>query len=218
MYIIVVGSGSLGTGLAKELSLAGHDVSVVDKDSSSFKELGSEFNGVTITGTGIDVDVLKKAGAEQADVFIAVTSNDSVNIMAAQVAKHIFKISNVIARIFNTEKHYIYSELGIETICPNTISIKHIKNVLVAEDLCILTGIGSGDVEVLKIKVTKKLVGRDIINLEIPFKFKIFSVIRNSETIIPDSNFILEKEDIILAAARIDAFDTIKDITLEDKR
>ncbi len=161
---------------------------------------------------------MKKAGAEQTDIFIAVTNNDSVNIMAAQVAKHIFKINKVIARIFNPEKHYVYSELGIDTICPNTISINHIKNVIEADDLNIITGIGSGDVEVLKIAVTQKLVGRDIINLEIPFKFKIFCIIRNAETIIPHSNFILKEEDIILGAARIDAFDTIKDITLDDMR
>lgn len=218
MYVIIIGSGSLGTGIAKELSLTGHDVAVVDKDSSAFKGLGSEFNGLTVTGTGIDVDVLKKAGAEQGDVFIAVTSNDSVNIMAAQVAKHIFKIRKVIARIFNPEKHYVYSELGIDTICPNTISIGHVKSIIQAEEINVMAQLGAGDVEILKIKVTSKLFGTDIRNLEIPYKFKVFSIIRNTETIIPQDGFVLESGDVIVAAARIDAFDTIKDITLDDER
>lgn len=218
MYIIVVGCGSLGAGLAKELSIYGHDVVVVDKDSSAFKSLGTEFNGVTILGTGIDEDVLKKAGIGQADVFVAVTTSDSVNVMAAQVAKHIFKIKKVIARIYNPEKGYVYSELGLETICPNSISIETVKRRIISEDLSSLMKIGSGDAQIVEVSISGFLVGRDLKSLEIPHKFKAVSIIRGPETLVAYDELKLVEGDKILAVVRLDAIETIKDLLLGSAR
>lgn len=218
MYIIIVGCGSLGAGLARELSIYGHDVVVVDKDSSVFKLLGTEFNGVTILGTGIDEDVLKKAGIRQADVFVAVTSDDSVNVMAAQVAKHIFKVRRVIARIYNPEKGYVYSELGLDTICPNSISIETVKRRIISEDLNSLMQIGSGDAQIIEVNVSSSLVGRDVKSLEIPHKFKVSSVLRGSETLIAYDELRLAKDDKLLAVVRLDAIETIKDLLLGSGR
>lgn len=218
MYIVIVGCGSLGAGLAKELSVYGHDVVVVDKDSNAFKLLGSEFNGVTVLGTGIDEDILKKAGIGQADVFVATTSTDSVNVMAAQVAKHIFKTRKVIARIFNPEKGYVYSELGLETICPNSISIETVKRRIISEDLSSLVQIGSGDAQIIEVSVGSFLVGRDVKSLEIPHKFKVVGVIRGSETFIAYDELKLTEGDKLLAVVRLDAIETIKDLLLGSAR
>jgi trk system potassium uptake protein TrkA len=218
MYIIVVGCGSLGAGLAKELSIYGHDVVVIDKDSNAFKLLGTEFNGVTILGTGIDEDVLKKAGIGQADVFVAVTNTDSVNVMAAQVAKHIFKIRKVITRIYNPEKGYVYNELGLDTICPNSISIETVKRRIISEDLSSLIQIGSGDAQIIEVNVRSYLVGRDVKSLEIPHKFKAIGIIRGSETLIAYDELRLAEGDKILAVARLDAIETIKDLLLGSER
>jgi len=218
MYIVIVGCGSLGAGLAKELSVYGHDVVVVDKDSNAFKLLGSEFNGVTVLGTGIDEDILKKAGIGQADVFVATTSTDSVNVMAAQVAKHIFKIKKVIARIFNPEKGYVYSELGLETICPNSVSIETVKRRIISEDLSSLMQVGSGDAQIIEVNVSNFLVGRDVKSLEIPHKFKVVSIIRGSETFVAYDELKLTEGDKLLAIVRLDAIETIKDLFLGSAR
>jgi len=215
MYIIIVGCGSLGAGLAKELSVYGHDVVVVDKNSNAFKLLGTEFNGVTVLGTGIDEDVLKKAGIGQTDIFVATTSTDSVNVMAAQVAKHIFKVRKVIARIFNPEKGYVYSELGLETICPNTIAVETVKHRIISEDLNLLMRIEAGDAQIVEIQSNRTLEGKDIKSLEIPHKFKVISVIRDSETLIACDELRLTAGDKILAVVRLDAIETIKDLYLE---
>ena len=218
MYIVIVGCGSLGAGLAKELSIIGHDVVIVDKNSSSFKSLGTEFNGMTTLGTGIDEDILKKSGIEQADAFIAVTSTDSVNIMSAQVAKHIFGVEKVIARVFNPEKNYVYKELGIDTICPNTVAATHIKNYIIANDLHVVRSMGYGDAVIVEAFVGGSTAGLNIDKLHMKSKFKIFGVSRGEETMIPEDGFILSEGDLIYAIVRIDALETVKDLLMSFER
>ncbi len=99
MYVVIVGCGRVGSELAKLLSQEGHNVVVIDKEQRSFARLGHAFNGITLTGNGFDVELLKEAGIEKTDAFCAVTNGDNTNIMAAQVAKKIFKVPKVIARI-----------------------------------------------------------------------------------------------------------------------
>jgi len=120
MYIIIVGCGRLGAQLATKLSEEGHDVAVVDHDPDNFSRLSDEFNGATITGVEFDMEVLKSAGIEHADGFAAVTNGDNMNIMAAQVAKTIFKVPMVVARVFDPVKGETYRALGLETVCPTT--------------------------------------------------------------------------------------------------
>lgn len=88
MYVIIIGCGRVGSELAKLLSNEGHDVVVIDKENSSFERLGA-FNGVTLTGNGFDLDLLKQVGAGKADAFCAVTNGDNTNLISAQVAKDI---------------------------------------------------------------------------------------------------------------------------------
>ena len=117
MRYLIVGCGRVGSALAKYLDADGHEVIVVDENATAFKRLGQKFKGHVVVGTGIDYDVLKRAGAAAADGFIAVTNGDNRNIMAAQVAKVIFKVPRVITRIYDPIREEVYRELGMETIC-----------------------------------------------------------------------------------------------------
>ena len=81
-------------------------------------------------GTGIDVDVLRRAGIERADAFTAVTQGDNRNIMASQIAKHVFKVPHVVTRIYDPERAETYEKLGVHTICPTIEGAKHIEHVL----------------------------------------------------------------------------------------
>ena len=101
MQIIVIGCGKVGSKLAQVLSEEGHGVVVVDNENKAFKSLDSSFNGITVTGVPIDQDVLRQAGIETADAIAAVTPDDNVNIMVCQIAKEIFKVPCVLARIYN---------------------------------------------------------------------------------------------------------------------
>jgi trk system potassium uptake protein TrkA len=117
MRAVIMGCGRVGSTLALMLDAEGHEVSVVDMDSGAFRRLGEHFGGRTISGIGINADVLRAAGIEGADTFIAVTNGDNSNIMASQIAKVRFKIPRVMARIYDPLRAEVYREVGIETLC-----------------------------------------------------------------------------------------------------
>jgi trk system potassium uptake protein len=98
----------------------GHTVSIVDLQSSSFRRLPQDFGGRAIIGIGIDEDVLKSAGIEDADAFFAVTNGDNTNIMASQLAQTMFGVKHVCCRIYDPVREETYRRMGIHTVCPTT--------------------------------------------------------------------------------------------------
>lgn len=127
MKIIIMGCGRVGALLATLLDKEGHQVTVVDTKSYSFGWLPASFTGTALLGHGLDEVSLKKAGIEHADVFVAVTQGDNRNIMACQIAKHIFNVPKVVCRIYDPLRCDIYSTLGLEAISPTTISAQMLK-------------------------------------------------------------------------------------------
>lgn len=132
MKVIILGCGRVAAYLARRLQEEGHQVTVIDNDSTAFDRLGPGFGGDLVVGTGIDEDVLRRAGIEQADAFVAVTNWDNTNVMAAQVAKEIFGVQRVICRIYDPLREEIYRELGLETVCPTLVGANQIHDILVA--------------------------------------------------------------------------------------
>ncbi len=130
MKIIILGSGRVGVYLAQALDKAGHDVTVIDRNSESLSRLGSEYGGKMILGTGIDEDVLKKAGIEKADAFIAVTNGDNTNAMAAQIAKEIFHVPHVVARLYDPIREETYRLLGLDTVCSTVMGAERIREMV----------------------------------------------------------------------------------------
>ena len=121
MKVVILGCGRVGATLATQLDRAGHTVSVIDSNSDSFQRLGAKFGGEKITGSGVDEEILRKAGIVSADAFIAVTNGDNRNIMASQIAKEIFNIKKVVCRIYDPLRQVTFNESGLEAICPTTI-------------------------------------------------------------------------------------------------
>lgn len=122
LYIVIVGCGRLGSHLADQLSRAGHSVVVIDKKEDTFNELSAAFSGFRVMGDATRMAVLKEAKLKQADVFFATTHEDNVNLMVAQVARKIFRVPQVLARVFDPKREQIYDRLGIETICPTSVA------------------------------------------------------------------------------------------------
>ena len=125
--VVIMGCGRTGSWLANQLDATGHSVTVMDVEAYSFRRLAPDFKGKAIVGNGIEQEVLKKAGIEEAEVFIAVTQGDNRNIMAAQIAKHIFNVPRVICRIYDPLRQEIFQTLGLETISPTTIFADMLK-------------------------------------------------------------------------------------------
>jgi trk system potassium uptake protein len=119
--ILIMGCGRVGGRLASLLDAAGHNVTILDIDAFSFRRLSPNYKGKALVGNGVDVESLKKAGIQEAEVFVAVTQGDNRNIMAAQIAKHIFNVPRVICRIYDPLRQEIYQTLGLETISPTTV-------------------------------------------------------------------------------------------------
>lgn len=129
-YVIVVGCGRLGAMLASQLSSLGSSVMVVDEDEAAFANLTTGFSGFQITGNATELAVLRQARIEKADWLLATTSHDNVNLMVAQVAKVIFKVPTVVARVFDPSREDLYRHFGIETICPAKLSAEAFLSAL----------------------------------------------------------------------------------------
>lgn len=121
MFVIIMGCGRVGARVASNLSRAGHEVTIIDLTPSAFRRLDPDFSGTTLVGNGIDVDFLRRAGIERADAFAVVTQGDNRNIMASQIARHIFRIEKVVTRIYDPLRQETFEMLGIEAISPTVI-------------------------------------------------------------------------------------------------
>ncbi|TET67549.1 MAG: TrkA family potassium uptake protein [Dehalococcoidia bacterium] len=121
MKVIIMGCGRVGAQLAGLLDADGHTVTILDTDAYSFRRLAPTFGGTALIGNGIDEEALKRAGIEETDVFVALTQGDNRNVMAAQIAKHIFNVPRVISRIYDPLRQELYDTLGIEAFSPTTI-------------------------------------------------------------------------------------------------
>ncbi|OQY83883.1 MAG: potassium transporter TrkA [Chloroflexi bacterium UTCFX4] len=132
MKLIILGCGRVGVRLAHTMHSAGHEVTIVDRNRDAFTKLGADYGGKMILGTGIDQDVLRKAGIEQADAFVAVTNGDNTNAMAAQIAKHIFGVPRVVARLYDPVREETYRLLGLETVCATVMGADKIRDLVLA--------------------------------------------------------------------------------------
>lgn len=130
MKVVIMGCGRVGGALAALLDAEGHRVSVMDIDPEALKRLPPIFRGVALVGNGIDEEDLKRAGIEGADGFAAVTRGDNRNVMAAQIAKHIFNVPRVVCRVFDPIREELYHTLGLETISPTKVGAQLLKEAL----------------------------------------------------------------------------------------
>lgn len=126
MRIIILGCGRVGSTLAAILKREGHHVVVIDRDPGAFdrasQRLGPDFANETIRGVGIDQDVMRQAGIEDADAFISITSGDNTNIVAAQIARERFHVPKVLARVYDPIRAEAYRQVSVDTICTTTIN------------------------------------------------------------------------------------------------
>src|ERR671936_2504260 len=134
MFVLIVGSGRVGSTVARSMLNEGHEVSVLDEDAEAlalleknqdqaWEDLGGQFT----VGTGLEIEALLEAGIERADAFVAATDGDNTNIVIAQIAKQRFNVPTVIARILDPYRAEWYEQQGLHTICPTRVAIEMLE-------------------------------------------------------------------------------------------
>ena len=121
MKVVIVGCGRVGAALAEAFDNGGHEVIVIDTSTRAFDRLSGEFKGQAVRGDGTDEDVLRRAGVEGADTFLALSEGDNRNVMAAQIAMEKLSVGKAVAKINDPVRAAAYASLGIATVCRTTM-------------------------------------------------------------------------------------------------
>ena len=210
MYVIIVGCGRVGSELAKLLSGEGHNVVIIDKSQTSFDRLGGTFNGLTLVGNGFDLSLLKQAGIEKADAFCSVTNGDNTNLISAQVAKKIFHVPKVIARVYDPQRAHIYAALGLDIISGTVLFAAMLRDKIIESRFSSYL-IETKDLGVIEIEVKDALVSKAVQEINIPGEFLVVAIRRMTGVMLPEPQTILKEKDVLMAAVKVASLKRIKE-------
>ena len=212
MKVIIVGCGRVGEQLARLMAEDDHQVSVVDKDPRVRDRLGQSFSGSFYLGIGFDREVLIKAGIQEADALAATTSSDNANIVAARIARHVFRVPKVIARLYDPRRAEIYQRLGLLTINSTGWAAERIRELITHSDMDPVLNFGSGEVSLLSIETPPLLIGKPARHLIIPGEISVTAITRQGNAFIPVSGSEFAKGDIIHLAVNAQAVERLQQL------
>ncbi len=219
MYVVIVGGGRVGKDLAKLLLPEGHDVVLMEKDSDLAEQLSKEFDALIIEGDGTELDYMKDAGLNRADVLVAVTGDDKSNLIMCQLADRIFKVPKVVGRVNNPKNEAVFTRLGVEnTVSTTRASAMQIKNTI-SETKTLLT-VGDKEAQLLEFDVKQEspIANKKVKNAGLPKGVIIVDIIREGNSIIPDGNTVLKPADTVTAIARTRVVKQVKKLFEKKKR
>ncbi|HVA36124.1 MAG TPA: TrkA family potassium uptake protein [Candidatus Dormibacteraeota bacterium] len=199
MEYVIVGCGRTGAALARLLLAEGASLTVLDANPAAFAALGDDFRGRLEIGTGVDEDVLRRAGAARADGLAAVTSDDNRNLMCALIARRRFGIARVVARISDPSRAELYDDLDIQTICPTLTAAKQLRDVLSGSHL---------EPRAIRAQVGTAFAGHAVEELAEPGRVVIGSVTRGQRAFVPAPRDVLEAGDRIVAFVAPEALES----------
>jgi len=195
----------VGSTLAHSLEQQGHSVAVIDQDQTAFRRLGSGFAGRRVTGVGFDQDTLREAGIEEAGAFAAVSSGDNSNIIAARVAREMFGIENVAARIYDPRRAEVYQRLGIPTVATVRWTADQMLRRLLPSGAEPLWRDPSGGVQLAEVHISEAWIGHKVSRLQEETGVRVAFVTRLGEATLPTSQTVLQEGDLVHVMMRTDA-------------
>ncbi|GMQ86474.1 MAG: TrkA family potassium uptake protein [Acidimicrobiia bacterium] len=210
MRVVIAGSGRVGSDLALTLSEEGHDVTVIDADEKRFELLGGTFNGTTHTGLAYDVRVLREAGIEFAESFVAVTNSDNANAMAVQVARSVFGVPRTIARLDDPARADAYRAMDIRYIAVTKLTSRVLHEQIVDPEFDYHLTFSGGDVEIVDMVLADSIANVTVSDFEVKGELRVAAIRRGLRTLIPGPDFKLKPGDIVVAAARHGAMGKVK--------
>lgn len=197
MRFVIVGCGRVGAQLASRLSVQGHQVAVVDRDPTAFRRLSPTFKGQQVEGVGFDRDVLIGAGIERADGFASVTSGDNTNVVSARIARQVFRVPKVVARIYDPRRADIYRRFGLQTISPTEWAATRIAELLCHPGMSVLQTIGNGEVNLVEVEVSAHLAGHMLNELVMPGESSVVALVRDGRATVPSLGTTLKMGDTV---------------------
>ena len=210
MNVMIVGCGRVGSQLALILSREGHNVTIIDKNPDSFKRLGGAFNGITATGNCFDERFLKELKIDRQDAFVSVTSGDNTNLMASQIAKKIFNVPKVMARVYDPQRASIYRKLGLD-IMSGTILVAAMIRDKIIDNRFTSYLVETGELGVIEIIIGEELGGKIVKDLNMPDEFLVVVIERKKRVIIPELDTRLELGDKVMGVVRTLSLKKVKE-------
>ena len=211
MNIIIIGCGRFGSSLAQILAGSEHNISVVDRDGERLSALGNGFNGLKVRGIEFDDEILHEAGIESADVILPLTPDENLNITIALMAKEIYHVPRIIARLVNTNRQYIYDQMDVETINPIDLGVDMLRTALSLSKLNQLTAINQ-DYRIITITVAKTK-GTAIKEIEKHYHCAVSGLIRHGIFSLIQTDQTVEIHDqLICTISRHDASQIIAEL------
>jgi trk/ktr system potassium uptake protein len=195
MYVVILGGGKMGLSLASFLVADGHDVTLIESDHNLCDEASSELDAIIICGSGTDAKVLKEANLEDADVFVAATGNDEVNLLASILVRE-FKNTKIIARVSDPSHSSAFKKIGIDSVVsPEITTASYVEKLIIRPKIADLVVMGKGDAELMDIKLeNEKLIGKTIGDVSPNDNFLIVAVYENGNLLIPKPEMVLKKD------------------------
>ena len=212
MKVIIMGCGRVGGMLARRMADEGHEIAAIDYDPDALDRLDPGFKGRKVKGVGFDRNVLIEAGIQQADAFAATSSSDNVNIVAARIARNIFRVPRVVARLYDPRRAEIYSRLGLLTISSTDWGAERIRDLIIHSELDAVLTFGNGEVSLLEIEVPPQLVGRLVKNLSIGGEIQVIAISRQGQAFIPLMGTDFRTGDVLHLVVQSASMDRAKEL------
>ncbi|MDT0266233.1 TrkA family potassium uptake protein [Streptomyces sp. DSM 44915] len=197
MHIVILGCGRVGSTLAHELEERGHSVAVIDQDPTAFRRLGSQFAGRRVTGLGFDRDTLVEAGLPDAGAFAAVSSGDNSNIIAARVAREVFGVRHVTARIYDPRRAEVYERFGIPTVASVRWTTDQVVRRLLPSGAEPLWRDPSGDVLLSEVALAPAWMGHRVSRFQEVTGVRVAFLTRLGEATLPTAGMVLQEGDLV---------------------
>ncbi len=195
MHFVIMGCGRTGSSLSRLVERRGHSVAVVDQNPEAFRRLGPQFEGQRVTGVGFDPETLKEAGIEGAYAFAAVSSGDNSNILAARVAREVFGLTNVVARIYDPGRAEVYQRLGIPTVATVRWAADQMIRRLLPAGAVSEYREPSGRLALTEVAVDRRWVGRRMDQIEAATGARVAYLTRLGDGIVPGPDTVYQEGD-----------------------
>lgn len=210
MKILIMGCGRVGEQLARLMAAEGHGVVVIDSAMQALERLGTGFKGQKTLGVGFDRDVLLRSGIEQADAFAATSSSDNANIIAARIARDVFRVPRVVARLYDPRRAEIYRRMGLLTISSTTWGAERIRELVTHSDFDPLIMFGSGEVSLLALEAPRLWAGQQVRDVSIPGEILVVAITRQGRAFIPVSGSEIQANDTLHLALQASSMQHLK--------